>query len=189
MIDECNEDYITDAMSRQESAGEATESTNSKDDTSISPDAKPSSIPDEEGQQEERQTQADQHFLDSIDQESVQTDTTAESSASSRNILAMTLTIRNKVNGEYVLRPERMTAADEWSVEYSLSEVSEQPRARALYKACKMRRTKKMEASSVSEDAEVISDYIQKLRELSVKGRTWRKEQDKRDRKRPVQVL
>ena len=187
MIEGRSEDDTTGAMSGQESAGEATESTNSKDDTSISPDAKPSSIPDEEGEQEEHQTQADQHFLDSIDGELAQTDTTTKSS--SENILAMSLTIRNKVNGEYVLRPERMTAADEWSIEYSLSEVSAQPRARALYEACQRRRAKKMEASLVSEDTDVISDYIKSLRDMSVKGRAWRKEQNKRDRKRPVQVL
>lgn len=161
-----------------ESVDKTTESMERNDD---------GSIPDEEGQQED-QIEADQGFLDSIDQEVAQADKTAESS-SSKDLLAMTLTLRNKVNGEYVLRPERMTAADEWSIEYSLNEVSEPSRAKALYKACQTRRGKKMGTPLVSEDAEVISDYIQKLREMSAKGRAWRKEQDKKDRKQPVQVL
>ena len=182
-----NEDGKTGATSRQGSAADATESRNGTDDISVWPNAKPSSIPDEEGQQEGHQIKADQSFLDSIDQEVAQTDNTAETCP--ENILAMTLTLRNKVNGEYVLRPEKMTAADEWSIEYSLIEVSEQPRARALYKACQKRRSKKMGASLVSEDADVVSDYVQRLREMSAKGRAWRKEQDKRDKKRPVQVL
>lgn len=166
------------ATFENESADETTESVEHIDD---------SSIPDEEGQQED-QSEADQGFLDSIDQEVAQADKTATSS-SSKDLLAMTLTLRNKVNGEYVLRPERMTAADEWSIEYSLNEVSEPSRARALYKACQTRRGKKMGTPLVPEDAEVISDYIQNLREMSAKGRAWRKEQDKKDRKQPVQVL
>lgn len=166
------------ATFENESADETTESMDRDDD---------SSILDEEGQHED-QIEADQRFLDSIDQEVDQEVATAKSS-SSKDILAMTLTLRNKVNGEYVLRPEKMTAADEWSIEYTLNEVSEQSRARALYKACQTRRGKKMGTPLVAEDAEVVSDYIQRLRELSAKGRAWRKEQDKKDRKQPVQVL
>ena len=183
--EEHNKDHTAGAISAQESADGATESTNSKDDTSISPDAKPGSIADEQGQQE-YQTEADQGFLNSIDQEA-QADTIAKKN--SKDILAMTLTLRNKVNGKYVLRPDKMTAADEWSIEYSLIEVPEQTRARALYEACQMRRSKKLEDLLISEDAEVISGYVQKLRKMSEMGRAWRKEQDKIDRKRPVQVL
>lgn len=182
-----NEDDTAGATSRQGSTDEVRESANGNDDTSSSPEAKTHSILDEEGQQES-QTQADRHFLDSIDQEVAQADIAAKPSPS-EDILAMTLTLRNKVNGGYVHRPENMTAADEWSIEYSLTEVSEQSRARALYKACQNRRSKKMESSLVPQDMEFISGYIEKLRKLSAKGRAWRKEQDKTDRKRPVQVL
>lgn len=166
------------ATFEDESADETTESMERDDD---------SSILDEGGQQED-QIEADQRFLDSIGQEVAQANKTAES-PSSNGILAMTLTLRNKVNGEYVLRPERMTAADEWSIEYTLNEVSEQSRARALYKACQTRRGKKAGTPLVAEDAKVVSDYIQNLREMSAKGRAWRKKQDKKDRKQPVQVL
>lgn len=178
LMERGNEVDTAGATIEKESADEATESTNRNDD---------SSILDEEGQQED-QSEGDQRFLDFIDQEVAQADKTAQLS-SSEDILAMTLTLRNKLNGEYVLRPVRMTAADEWSIEYSLNEVSEQSRARALYKACQTRRGKKMGKPLVPEDAEVISDYIQNLREMSAKGRAWRKEQDKKDRKRPVEVL
>ena len=177
LIEQRDEVDTLGATFENESAAESTDSTNRNND---------SSIIDEEGRQE-HQIEADQRFLDSIDQEVAQADKTAESP--SRDILAMTLTLRNKVNGEYVLRPERMTAADEWSIEYTLNEVSEQSRARALYKACQTRRGKKAGTPLVAEDAEVVSDYIQRLRELSAKGRAWRKEQDKKDRKQPVQVL
>ena len=161
---------------------EVTEPLNTKDDTRSSPEAQPSDAVNKDSQ-EEYQTQADQPFLDSIDQEAAKADIDAESS--SEDILAMTLTLRNKVNGEDVLRPENMTAADEWSVEYSLVEVPVPSRARALYKACQSRRSKKMEP----EDSDVVSGYVQKLRNLSANGRAWRKEQDQRDEKEPVQVL
>ena len=165
----------------QTSVDEAIESTDSKDDTSALPGANTSGIPEEEGQ-EEFQIQADQRYLDSIDQEAAQAN-------SAEDILAMTITLRNKVNGQFVLRPEKMTAADEWSIEYSISEVPEQTRARALYEACQKRRSKQMEGDLALEDEEFISGYIRKLRELSAKGRVWRKEQDKRDTERPVEVL
>lgn len=181
-----NENDTPSETFRQVSVDEATESTDGKEDTSTLSDANTDGIPEEEGQQE-FQIQADQRYLDSIDQEAAQANSAARSS-SSEDILAMTITLRNKVNGQFVLRPEQMTAADEWSIEYSLSEVTEQPRARALYEACRRRRSKKME-QVVPENAEVINGYIQRLREMSAKGRAWRKEQDKRDTERPVEVL
>lgn len=116
-----------------------------------------------------------------------QADATAISSPL-QDILAMTLTIRNKVNGEDVLRPEKMTARDEWSIEYSLTELSVQSKAIALYRACQVRRRKKMESSLMPDD-DVVNAYIQNLRNLSRQGRRWRKKQDNMDRERPVQVL
>ena len=171
-----------DGVDKGPDTDEVTESLNAKDNTSSSPEAKPSDVRNKDSQQE-YQTQADQPFLDSIDQEAAKADIDAESS--SEDILAMTLTLRNKVNGEDVRRPENMTVADEWSVEYSLVEVPVPSKARALYKACQSRRSKKME----HEDSDVVSGYVQKLRNLSENGRAWRKEQDQRDEKEPLHVL
>ena len=182
-----NKDDTPGVASGQERADEARESTNAKGETSISPGVNLGGAPEEEGHQK-YQAQADQRFLDSIALEGAQAEATAKAS-SPEDILAMTLTLRNKVNGEYVLRPANMTAADEWSIEYSLIEVSEQSRARALYKACQRRRSKKKDVPLVAEDADIISDHIRRLREMSAKGRAWRKEQDKRDRALTVQVL
>lgn len=161
---------------------EATEIRNAEDDATIWPDADPSRALKEEGDPKQR-AKADQSFLDSL--EVAQADATAQAS-SSPDILAMTLTLRNKVNGEYVLRPSETTAADEWSIEYSLVEVSEPSRAQALYAACRKRRSKKFDAP-LSPDT--VSEYIRRLRQMSKRGRAWRREQDKSDRERPVQVL
>ena len=181
-VDREEERKEEDEVDKGQDTVEVTEPLNAKDGTNSLPEAQSSDALNEDGQQE-YQTQADQPFLDSIDQEAAKADIDAESS--SEDILAMTLTLRNKVNGEDVLRPENMTAADKWSVEYSLVEVAVPARARTLYKACQTRRSKKMEP----EDSDVVSGYVQKLRNLSANGRAWRKEQDKRDEKEPVQVL
>ncbi|KAK4691842.1 hypothetical protein P7C71_g5247, partial [Lecanoromycetidae sp. Uapishka_2] len=134
----------------------------------------------------EFQSEADQPFLDAIDQDLQHVEEAADSKP---DILAMTLTVRNKVNGQYTLRPERLTDQDKWSIEYSLNEVPTQRKARALYEACRLRRQKRMNKPLVPEDAETINFYLQNLRKLSRKGREWRQEQDKKDGEKPVRIL
>ena len=169
--EEPNEDDMLSAISRQQGTN-----------------AELSTGAEGEGQQE-HQTPTDQSLPDRINAEVVQADTAATSSGS-EGLLAMTLTIRNKVNGNYVHRPETMSAADEWSVEYSLTDVSGESKARALYDACVLRRKRKLESKLVSdEQEEVVPGFIQHLRTLSRKGRNWRKKQDEMDEQRPVQML
>ena len=100
-------------------------------------------------------------------------------------LLAMTLAIRNKVNAEYVTRPDILTASDTWTVEYSLSEIKHADQAWDLYRACQKRRMKKL----VPDEDEEISRYIQELREMSQRGAIWRKVMDEGDKLRPLTVL
>lgn len=100
-------------------------------------------------------------------------------------LLAMTLTIRNKVNAEYVTRPDILTASDTWTVEYSLSEIKHADQAWDLYRACQKRRMKKL----VPDEDEEISRYIQELREMSQRGAIWRRVMDEGDKLRPPNVL
>ena len=137
-------------------------------------------------EEEEFPTEADQPFLDSITEELAEAD---DATSPGQDILAMTLTVRNKVNDKFVLRPERLTAQDSWSIEYSLVEVSSQRRARALYEACQLRRKKRLDTPEVPEEEEVLNQYLLRLRELSAKGKKWRARMDKEDRKKPTQVL
>ena len=160
--EEPNDDNTPGATFGQQSINDASEPKDDEQNSRVPPNPEPNAI--------------------------AQADTIAISSPS-QDILAMTLTIRNKVNGKDVLRPIKMTAADEWSIEYSLTEIPTQSKAMALYHACQMRRRKKMESSLIPDDAEEISAYIRNLRDLSRQGRRWRKQQDKMDRERPVQVL
>ena len=143
-------------------------------------------------------TEADTSFLDVLSSDASQT-ATAATATPADDILAMTLTLRNKVNGAYVLRPTDMTAKDKWEIEYSLVEVPLQARARALYHACQVRREKKLASDDVAGggaaagagEEEVISGYVRRLREMSAQGKIWRAERDEADKAsgEPVKVL
>ena len=139
----------------------------------------------EESSEAEHQTEADRPFLDSMDQEGSK----ADSSLPSSDVLAMTLTLRNKINDHFVHRPEQLSPRDKWSIEYSLVEVPNAKKATALYQACQLRRKKKLDSTQVSEESEFIDQYIANLRKMSAEGKKWRKKEDEKDSKRPLQVL
>lgn len=132
-------------------------------------------------------TEADQSFLDDLS-----ADSHPDSEGPADDVLAMTLTLRNKVNGQYVLRPTDMTAKDKWEIEYSLVEVPMQSRAQALYQACQVRRQKKYTSEVVPDgQEEVISGYVRRLREMSAQGKAWRAKVDESDKEegKTVKVL
>ncbi|KZF21321.1 Pet127-domain-containing protein [Xylona heveae TC161] len=134
--------------------------------------------PDEAGQPKEGQgsvqeldRKADIHFLDELSREQ------QEVAEEERELLAMTLTIRNKVNGQYVLRPENLGPEDRWSVEYDLAEIPTASRSWSLYGACQTRRRSKLEMQS-DDSNEAANFFMRRIKELSEKGRIWRKQQD-----------
>ncbi|KAL8870843.1 MAG: hypothetical protein Q9174_003205 [Haloplaca sp. 1 TL-2023] len=133
----------------------------------------------------ESTTDADVSFLDSIAKPREDT----EDESHGKEVLAMTLTVRNKVNDNYVLRPNNLGARDRWSIEYSLDEVSSPERARSLYQACQTRRKNKLDAESRSGDNGDVDGYIRRLREISRQGARWRKSQDEKDKAGPLKVL
>lgn len=126
-------------------------------------------------------TRADRPFLKELDQE--------HNPTSGSEVLAMALTIRNKVNGSYVQRPENIGPDDKWSVEYSLEEVAKPERAWSLYLACQTRRRRKLEGWAEKQEEKRVDPYLQKLRELSRKGALWREETDRRNEGRKVAVV
>ncbi|KAL8692859.1 MAG: hypothetical protein Q9224_003874 [Gallowayella concinna] len=131
-------------------------------------------------------TGADVSFMEYMSEENLD-----DARPAGKEVLAMTLTVRNKVNNEYVLRPEDLGAKDNWAMEYSLEEVSSPDRAWSLYQACQMRRRKKAEESNSrsDDDEEEVDFYVRMLRNLSRKGAEWRKQQDQKDQGSPVKVL
>lgn len=99
----------------------------------------------------------------------------AEAEEPADDILAMTLTIRNVVNGVYVKRPRELEKQDDWLVEYCLAQIPLKTRAWSLYRACQARRQKGLEKEDEQESGNA---YIRRLRKLSASGRAWRKKED-----------
>jgi hypothetical protein len=105
-----------------------------------------------------------------------------------KEVLGMVLTIRNKVNGQIVLRPEDLEASDKWTVDYTLTEMDRISRARDLYSACKNRRKAEVSRNDAEQDV-AANYYLRKLREITQRGAKWRREQDELDRGREAVVL
>ncbi|KAK5148414.1 hypothetical protein LTR04_000655 [Oleoguttula sp. CCFEE 6159] len=122
-------------------------------------------------------------FLDEISAERAALDRDAN-----KPLLAMTLTVRSRVNGKYVPMPTDLTSDDKWAVEYSLAEIPSATRAWALYTACQDRRKNKLGPEERDEEDAVQDYYRTKIREMSEKGREWRRRQDERDREGGVVV-
>ena len=144
--------------------------------------------PSKSSASEDSSPDEDQEFLEDIARVQL---TSVEQPQS--EILAMTLTVRNKLNDSYILRPEKLQRSDAWSVEYSLNEVPNQVRSWSLYKACQMRRRKQLDNEAVEEDGESRSPgvdfFLRRLKEVTKESRKWRIAQDKIDAKQPIVVL
>jgi hypothetical protein len=104
-------------------------------------------------------------------------------------LLAMTLTIRNKVNGSYVNRPNKLSPSDRWSVEYALAEVLDTEQAHSLYKKTQLRRARALKVDRDESTSKFQQAYAQKLQRLSLRGRQFREEQDELDQAEPYKTL
>lgn len=107
----------------------------------------------------------------------------------SQEVLAMTLTIRNKVNDRYIVRPENLSSRDTWIVEHAIAEVGDKSKAWKLYQASQARRAKALERDDDDDENKTVDWFIRNLRQMSDKGQRWRQEQDKLDRSRPKFIL
>jgi hypothetical protein len=106
----------------------------------------------------------------------------------SRDLFAMLLSISSTVNGRPVTRPTGLTAEDKWVVEYELSEI-QGPQIWSYYEACQKRREKALAGRGEDETDVANNAYLRRLREVSKKGREWRKEQDRLDAEKGIVVL
>ncbi len=110
--------------------------------------------------------------------------------SSPKKVLAMTLTIRNKVDDQYVTRPNNLNSSSTWDVEYALAEVSDPIKARRLYASSKLRRKMALiKAEAISDEDAQYNPYVQTIREYSRKGREWRDKQNEIDAQVPTKVL
>lgn len=111
-----------------------------------------------------------------------------DSGEDARELYALTLMIRNKVNGKYVERPEKLTENDDWAVEYGIGEIPEGP-ARSKLAGCKARRGKALAGRGEDETDLANNVYIRKLRDITKKGRTFREQEDLKDKEEGLIVL
>ena len=107
---------------------------------------------------------------------------------SPKDVFAMTLTIRNKVNGEYVERPERIDKNADWTVEYALAEI-DTGSTRKLYAACKERRKQALGLVKNKSQNAKNNLYIANIKKLARRGRQRREQLDKAEAELPIKTL
>ncbi|TAQ85058.1 hypothetical protein B7494_g6615 [Chlorociboria aeruginascens] len=104
-------------------------------------------------------------------------------------VLVMTITIRNKVNGKYVPRPEKLNKKDNWTVEYALAEIPEEEKSSRLYNGCKTRRKLALSRERTETRSTFNEAYIAKLKTLSHEGRKYREEFNEKYGSEPIKMV
>ncbi|KAK1756897.1 mitochondrial protein Pet127-domain-containing protein [Echria macrotheca] len=103
-------------------------------------------------------------------------------------LLGLILTIRNKVNGEYVARPRGLSQTEEWEIEYAFSELP-RDRARRIYDQLRRRR----ETSFRSDEDRSVQWYYSwqgALPKYASEGKQYRADlRGLVDTKQPVHVV
>ena len=183
VVDELDQDR-TAAEGGSESEGEGTDDgSNAVAIEELTPYAGDNADADaDQGQGQGRS--AEDYVLEGFSDEPTEGQQTGGEATESRELLAMTLKILNKVNGSYVVRPTRLSKGDRWTIEYSLAEMKSPARAWKSYDACRLRRSELYDETQVE-----ITAYMQNLHNLCREGRRWRKEQDARDAEAAPVVL
>jgi len=114
---------------------------------------------------------------------------TANKNAPIREMMAMTLTIRNKINGQYHIRPSKLKSTDKWEVEHALSEIQDPQRIATLYQMSLDRRERANNRTVDLNKDSFNSVFLQRIKNMNQRGREWRKQQSDLDKARPVKVL
>jgi hypothetical protein len=103
------------------------------------------------------------------------------------NILAMTLLINNKVNGNPVERPTNFRRNDTWTVDYELNELHPK-KGHALLTMCKRRRAAVLEKADDAADNADRNEYMLRLKRIAQEGRKFRQREDIKDREDGIVV-
>ncbi|KAJ2971328.1 hypothetical protein NQ176_g7746 [Zarea fungicola] len=104
-----------------------------------------------------------------------------------RELLGMYVTIRNKVDGKFVPRPEPLAHHSKWEVQYAVGELSDE-RAQRIYKQIKTRRKKILDT-----DADIRAEswhrmFAGSLPTLSKRGETYRAARTKQEESAGIRV-
>ena len=101
-------------------------------------------------------------------------------------LYGLVLTLRNKVDGQYVVRPENLRPHQKWTVEYAVEEVNPD-RAHTLYSMVLKRRKNIHDATKSSKDS-WYGMFRGSLEKYSSLGRKFRRSENQRQREQPVYV-
>lgn len=111
---------------------------------------------------------------------------TSTSTPAPAALAGWTLTIRNKINGHYLKRPDQLEPEDNWQIEYNMQPIASDSVER-LYRATTERRRQ-----LIGLDDEVdkgLQIYRKTIQRYASKGRVWRAEQDRLDEQRGVRLF
>ncbi|EGX94960.1 mitochondrial mRNA processing protein PET127, putative [Cordyceps militaris CM01] len=104
-----------------------------------------------------------------------------------RELLGMYITIRNKVDGKFVARPERLNTGSKWEVQYAVKEISDE-RAERLYKQIKARRRKILDINAEMRAQSWHRMFAGSLPTLSKRGASYRAERTKEEEAAGIRV-
>ncbi|KAI0446660.1 mitochondrial protein Pet127-domain-containing protein [Xylaria telfairii] len=111
----------------------------------------------------------------------------SEQEAEDPELLGLTLTIKNKVNGAYVDRPTKLEKGHDWTVEYEIEEIK-QPRAQKIYGQLKERRRKEF-FDTGDKDTEWYKMFSGNLAKLTNKGRQFREKEMRMTEGQPMYMV
>ncbi|KAI1340989.1 mitochondrial protein Pet127-domain-containing protein [Xylariaceae sp. FL0016] len=103
------------------------------------------------------------------------------------DLFGMVLTIKNKVNNQYVNRPDELKRTDRWVVEYNIEELSDD-RARNIYEQVKERR-KKVLCMTGDREKEWYQMWKGTLARSTKRGRAFREKETQKTQGKPVHVV
>ncbi|KAH8908866.1 Pet127-domain-containing protein [Coniochaeta sp. PMI_546] len=103
------------------------------------------------------------------------------------DILGMIVTLRNKVDGKFVTRPDNLTKKSTWEVHYAIEEL-QKDRASNIYRQTIERRSKMLAKTDQDATKTWNRGFKQKLEALSKSGRAWRRKEIEAAKKHPVYV-
>lgn len=112
---------------------------------------------------------------------------TVDNIAKGDDVLGMIVTLRNKVDGKFVTRPDDLTRKSTWEVHYTIEELAKD-RASKIYRQTIERRSKMLAKTDDDATKKWNSGFKQKLEELSKAGRAWRRAEIQKAKAYPVYV-
>ncbi|KAI1662938.1 Pet127-domain-containing protein [Daldinia decipiens] len=172
------------ARSKEEQVEPRTDGTSSISGAPIEPGIEGQAEIPETGTEETEDTQGTSP--ESASEETLKDATPAEEEID-QNLLGLILTIRNKINGEYVTRPEQLTQADDWVVEYNIEEIPAK-RAHTIYRQCQTRRRQVFEDTG-NKESQWYKMFRGSLEERTMAGRKFRASETMKAQNRPVHVV